>query len=308
MLALAAEPVVSFLWKKLRMPRGAAVGIGVSMTFVFFAMLVLALCAFAVRELRTAMPALESTLRSGAITAHELLVSLADRTPKAIRPMLRENVDNLFSDGTALMDRGLGYSLSLAGSVLSRVPDSALGLGTAILSGYMLSARLPAIRSWMEHNAVLRPVRIAWGRIKTAVGGWLRAQFKLMVLTFVVLAAGLTLLRIPFALFWALGIAFVDALPVLGTGAVMIPWSLLSFLQGDTAQAVGLLGTYITAALLRSAAEPRLLGHHLGLDPLVTLLALYTGYRLWGMVGLLLAPMLAVAVTQLLPSRRTDTQ
>ena len=222
--------------------------------------------------------------------------------------MLRENVDNLFSDGTALMDRGLGYSLSLAGSVLSRVPDSALGLGTAILSGYMLSARLPAIRSWMEHNAVLRPVRIAWGRIKTAVGGWLRAQFKLMGLTFVVLAAGLTLLRIPFALFWALGIAFVDALPVLGTGAVMIPWSLLSFLQGDTAQAVGLLGTYITAALLRSAAEPRLLGHHLGLDPLVTLLALYTGYRLWGMVGLLLAPMLAVAVTQLLPSRRTDTQ
>ena len=94
--------------------------------------------------------------------------------------------------------------------------------------------------------------------------------------------------------------ALVDAFPILGTGAILVPWSILSFLQGDTLPAFGLLGLYAAAALVRSILEPRFLGKHLGLDPLVTLMALYAGYRLWGILGMILAPMLAVAATQLL--------
>ena len=136
--------------------------------------------------------------------------------------------------------------------------------------------------------------------LKKALFGWLMAQGKLMTVTFSILTVSFFLLRIPYAPLWALLISLVDALPVLGTGTVLIPWSLICFLQGQTARAIGLAGTYATAVLVRSALEPRLVGKHLGLDPLVTLLAMYAGYRIWGIGGMILAPLLAMAVSQFL--------
>ena len=127
-----------------------------------------------------------------------------------------------------------------------------------------------------------------------------------MGVTFVILLLGFVLLRIPYAVFWALGVSLVDAFPVLGTGTVLLPWSLVCLLQGDSPRAIGILGIYIAASLIRSALEPKLVGRHLGLDPLITLMALYAGYKLWGIGGMILAPMLAVTATQIVPDRKKD--
>ena len=115
---------------------------------------------------------------------------------------------------------------------------------------------------------------------------------------------GMAILRIPYAPLWALGVCLVDAFPILGTGTVLLPWSLISLLQGNGARAVGLLGIYITVTVVRSVLEPKLLGRHLGLDPLVTLMALYAGFKLWGIGGMILSPLLAVTAIQLVPDRK----
>ena len=111
------------------------------------------------------------------------------------------------------------------------------------------------------------------------------------------------LLRVSQPLFWAALVALVDAFPILGTGTILVPWSIFSFLQSDPVLAFGLLILYGATALTRSVLEPRLLGQQLGLDPLVTLMTLYAGYRLWGIGGMLLTPMLAVAATQLIKEK-----
>ena len=105
----------------------------------------------------------------------------------------------------------------------------------------------------------------------------------------------------PYAPLWAAAIALLDALPVLGTGIVLIPWSIVSFLQADAPRALGLLAVYVTATLTRSLPEPRFVGRQLGLDPLITLAAIYCGYRLWGIGGMILSPLVAVTAFQLLP-------
>jgi len=135
-------------------------------------------------------------------------------------------------------------------------------------------------------------------RIKTAIGGWLKAQLMLAGLCFVIVCGGFLLLRIPYAPIWAVLTALVDAIPILGTGTVLLPWALVCLLQGQTVRAIGLLGTYVAAMLSRSALEPRLVGRQLGLDPLVTLAALYAGFRLWGIGGMLLSPVICVAVLE----------
>ncbi len=310
LLALAAEPMVSFFHRRLHVPRPVSSGIGVSMTFCFLAMLLLLLCAFLIRELGLlagVLPDLESAVRSGSTLLEGWLLDLAAHTPQSVQPLLSENVSALFSDGTALIGNVLRFCLNLAGSLFSHIPDSALGLGTAVISGFMISAKLPRIKKWLLRRLPrekLRPLLDTLKRIRSALLGWLLAQCKLMGTTALLLTLGLILLRIPYAPLWAAVISLVDALPVLGTGTVLLPWSVICFLQSDTARAIGLLGLYAVVTLIRSALEPKLLGSHLGLDPLATLMALYAGYKLWGVGGMILAPLLAVTAIQLVPGKK----
>jgi predicted PurR-regulated permease PerM len=102
------------------------------------------------------------------------------------------------------------------------------------------------------------------------------------------------LLRVAYAPIWAFGIALVDAVPLLGTGIILLPWSLISLVQKNNLLAIGLLATYGAASICRTLWEPRLLGKQLGLDPLVTLMALYFGYQAWGILGMIFSPLLAV--------------
>lgn len=312
LLALAAEPMVSFLSRRTRVPRPVSAGISVSMAFCFLGMLLLLVCAFLVRELRLlagVLPDLTLTVRNGITLLQTWLLNLSSRTPSGIRPLLTENINSLFSNGASLVDQAVRYLLGLAGNLLSHIPDSTLGLGTTIISGFMISSKLPKIRAWLVRRFPkerLRSLLTTGKRMKKAVGGWILAQIKLMGLTFTILFLGFLLLRIPHALLWAAGVSLVDAFPVLGTGTVLIPWCLISLLQGNTARAIGLAGIYITATLIRSALEPKLVGRHLGLDPLVTLFALYAGYKLWGIGGMILAPLLTVTAIQILPERKRE--
>lgn len=313
LLAFAAEPMVGFLQKR-RVPRCVCSGIGVSMAFCFLAMLVLILCAFALRELRRVagvLPDLEDTAKSGIGLLQSWLLELASHTPQSVQPLLSENVTSFFSNGTSLLDKVIRYILGLAGNILSHIPDGALSLGTAVISSFLISARLPKIKSWLKKRLPeekLKPAADTLKRMKNAVGGWLTAQLKLMGVTFTILTLGFVVLRIAYAPLWALVVALVDALPVLGTGTVLVPWAVICFLQGEGARAIGLLGVYAVVTLSRSMLEPKLVGRHLGLDPLVTLMALYVGYKLWGVGGMIFAPLLAVTIMQVTPGReRGDT-
>ena len=101
------------------------------------------------------------------------------------------------------------------------------------------------------------------------------------------------------ALLFALLTTFIDALPVFGTGTVLLPWSLLEFIRGNARCGVGFLLLYAAAALTRQALEPRLLGGQIGLPPAVTLAALYVGYRVMGVAGMIVFPLLSVFCCQI---------
>ena len=301
LIALAAEPVVGFGEKKLRFPRGLATGLGVTATMVLMLSVLSLLGAVAVKELGNlagAVPDLEQTARQGIVVVQDWLIYLADQAPDGVRPMLTRTVLQLFDGGTAVLEQVTSRLPKMVTSALGWVPDGFLGIGTGVLAGFMISARLPKIKqgireklppSW--HTRYLPALK----RMRHALGGWLKAQAKLAAVTYAIVTVGFLLLRIPYAPLWAGLVALVDAVPLLGTGTVLLPWALVRYLQGSHLQAVGLLGIYGAAFLTRTVLEPRLVGRHLGLDPLMTLLTLYLGYRFWGFLGMILAPILATA-------------
>lgn len=304
-VSFAAEPLVQFFCRKLRLKRGAATAVGVSMTFTILTLTVLFLCALMIRQLSSLariLPEVEDAVRSGMGALSSWLLSLAAQAPEGIQSLLTQSVNSFFSGSSRLLDSATDFVLHLASGIISQVPDRALSVATAVVSSFMISAKLPKIRGFVKNRIPLqklRPLLDSLSKLKTSVFGWLRAQLKLSAITGIVTALGFFLLRIRYAPLWALLVAAVDAMPVLGSGTVLVPWSLVCFLQGETGRAFGLLGIYAAAAVLRSVLEPRLVGRQLGLDPLVTLIALYTGYKLFGILGMILAPVLAVTVSQL---------
>lgn len=304
-LALAAEPAVRFGTDKLKLPRTLCSGLCVSATLVLLLSLVVIFGSLLLRQLMRfaqAVPDLEQTARQGLASLENLLLSLAYRAPEGIRTLLTKSVLGFFGSGNELVEQLAQRIPALATSFLSHVPDGALTLFTAILSAFMLSARLPKLRAWWKARPLperLAKLKPAFQKVRHALGGWLKAQAKLSGLSFLILLAGFLLLRVSYGPVWALVIALVDAVPLLGTGTVLLPWALVCFLQGNHIRGIALVGIYAATALTRSAMEPKLVGKQLGLDPLLTLAALYAGYQLWGFGGMLLAPVISVAAKEL---------
>ena len=302
LLALAAEPAVG-LFRRLKLPRWAATGLGVSLTLLLLVTLVGILGAALVKELGVLagrLPDLQSTTQQTADRVRIFLENAADRAPQGIQPLLDRSVNRLFSSGSAVLEQATVRLPGAISSFLSRVPDGALGAGTGILSGFMLSSRLPRLKAALQAR-IPEKIRMRLfpmlRQSKTALLGWLKAQCKLAGITYGITTVGLLILGVPFAPLWALLVALVDAVPLLGTGTVLVPWALVCLLQHQHLRSIGLLCIYGCALLTRTALEPRLVGRHLGIDPLVTLLFLYIGYRFWGIFGMLLAPMLVAAIT-----------
>lgn len=301
LIALGAEPLVAFGQRRLRLPRGLSAGLGVTVTLVLLLALLSMVGAFFVRELGDlagAVPDLENTARQSIVVLQDWLMGMAEQTPEGVRPVLQRTVLNFFDDGTALVEQVSQRVPAMVSSVISWVPDGALGIGTAILSAFLISGRLPKLREAMKQrlpeswNERYLP---ALKRMRKALGGWLKAQGKLALVTYGIVTVGFLILRIPYAPAWAALVALVDAVPMLGTGTVLVPWALVRLLQGAHFEAMGLLCIFGAAMMTRTALEPRLVGRQLGLDPLLTLLALYVGYRFWGLLGMIAAPILATA-------------
>ena len=299
LLAYMAEPGVKRLAK--RMGRTLAAGIGVSISLIIVTLLLAIFGGILVRQLgkmTRILPDLEAAALESGRTLENFLLDLAGKAPAGVRNLLCRGVLALFGNGNLLLQEGLAHLPRVITGVLSHLPGGFITLGTGVLSAYLISARLPKLRAmlpgpWMQK--VLPVLR----NIKNAVLGWLVAQMKLAALTFLVCLWGLLILGVPYGAVWAAVIAVVDAVPMLGSGLVLVPWSVVSFLSGRAGEGIGLLITFAAAFLLRTVLEPRLVGKQMGLDPLLTLVALYLGFQLGGVWGLIFAPILAVTAMEL---------
>jgi len=288
--------------RRLRLSRGVATGVGVTLTLLLLLGLVSLVGAVVVRELgqlSQVLPELEDTARQGVAQLRAFLMDVAANAPQQVGKMLEETVSEVF-DGNGMLTRQLTQQLpGVVTSVLSAVPGGALSIGTGVISGFLISARLPGLKQWIcarlpecWRSKYLPAVR----QLRHSLGQWLKAQGKLAMVTYAIVTVGLLLLGVGYAPVWALAVALVDAIPMVGSGVVLIPWALVSLLEGDHFRTIGLLCVYAAAFLSRSILEPRIVGKQLGLDPLVTLIALYTLFRLWGFGGLLLVPVAVAAV------------
>lgn len=248
------------------------------------------------------LPALLSSLSQPLAALHTRLLHLAEKLPEPFVPAAVQWLDRFFEGGSVVADTVSDGLLSFAGRALSCVPDLVLFSLTTLLSAYLFSSEGPRLAEAAKRRlpeSLLRRAKSVGRHLLSALGGYLRTQLRLSGVVFLLVAGGLLLLRQTQPILLALLIAVIDALPVFGVGTVLLPWGVLAFLRGNPVLGAGLLVLYALCAVVRAFLEPKFLGKQIGLDPLLTLLALYAGFRLFGVLGMILLPVAAILLKQL---------
>ena len=187
----------------------------------------------------------------------------------------------------------LGSALT---GILKATPSALLSVGVGVISLYYVSLEFDKIRALFASLASHLPESI-----KKHVGdllhklleiglAYLKAEAKMFALTLAECFVGLLIICPQYACLGALAIAALDALPVIGAGIVLVPWAVVSLLGGKTFMGIGLLILYLTVTVVRQIAEPRIVGKNIGLHPFASLITMFVGYRLFGVIGMLLSP------------------
>lgn len=308
--AAALSPLIRRLQSTGNLRHGTAAALSVSGVLLAVLLTFLLMGRFLISEmsaLYSRLPGMLSSISAQAENFGLWADHFADNLPGSIGDAFRDWAENIMSSGGTLVSGIYEWLFSMVSGFLTRLPDNLLFLLTLVLSCYFAAAELPRITALLREHLP----RQKWSQIKTlsssiknVLSSWVRAQIKLMGVTFLILFAGFLLLRVELPLFLALGISLLDALPLFGTGTILLPWGLFSAITGDLHLGVGLMILYGTAALCRNILEPKLLGAQMGVSPLITLLAIYAGYRISGFMGMILLPIFVMLAAEVLEARR----
>jgi sporulation integral membrane protein YtvI len=147
-----------------------------------------------------------------------------------------------------------------------------------------------------KHIGFKKEIDFFLNKVILVIWGYLKAQLLLISLTFVISFIGLTLMGYTNSAIMAVGIAAVDALPIFGPATVYAPWIIVTLILGNKSLAMMLLSLYLVCTFTRQLLEPKVVGHHIGIYPLVTLISMYTGLQLMGLAGIIIGPLLIITV------------
>lgn len=188
---------------------------------------------------------------------------------------------------------------SVLSSIVSAIPRVLLFLLVSVIASAYFSVGLEdvnrAVKRLLPKAACDVLIRVKDGFFGAFLR-YLRSYLLLLVITFFEMLVGLFLVRAPYPLLIAIVIAVLDLLPVIGVGFVLIPWGVWSFAVGRTPFGIGLLVLFAFHTVLRQIVEPKIVGKNLGVHPILTLLFIYVGYSVFGIVGLLLVPIFTVLI------------
>ncbi|MCR5374570.1 MAG: sporulation integral membrane protein YtvI [Lachnospiraceae bacterium] len=312
-ISLMANPLVKFLDKKIKIKRkmGSVVVIVIVLALVVLILYGIFLaCGAFVNHIMGNLPSISASLKSEYDKIIASLTRIVYMMPKDLRTSF-ETFGDRAQDAVTTWISGLGTGTisTQVSKMASNIPGVLIGIIFGLLSAYFFIADKLKIEAWLKKNMsdnFNKTIKIIKVDCLDVIGGYFKAQFKIMAVVYVVLVIGLGIFKAPYYGVSAFGIAFVDMLPFFGTGTILGPWAVVKILTGEYAKAIYLIILYLVTQLVRQLIQPKLLGDSIGMNPFATLFFMYVGY-LWGSVlGMIIAVPVAMLFINLCKSGAFD--
>ncbi len=218
-----------------------------------------------------------------------------------------EEASTLIGD---LLGRISSPTIAAVGNFAKRLPALLISVIMCLLSSYFFVAERNHITEWCHAHVprfLMERLSLVKHSLGRSVGGYFKAQLKIEVWMYLLLVIGLSILRVDYVLLIAFGIAILDLLPFFGTGTVMVPWAIIKILSSDYKMAIGLLIIWGVGQLARQIIQPKIVGDSIGVPPIPTLLLLFIGYKVGGVIGMIIAVPLGLLLYTLYVEGAFDT-
>jgi|LSQX01.1.fsa_nt_gb sporulation integral membrane protein YtvI len=301
LISLINEPFIKFIEKHLRLGRKTASVISIALTVSIIATVI----TIVIMKIYYELIKLQGNLPVYIESVSNIMTGYYNRAsifyyslPDSISSALETNLRGMLPD----IERVITSTASSILGSLTSIPRIALFIMVTLLSSFFISSDKDTIINFLYRQFPHRFKKNIYG-IKSdtlsAVLGYFRAQLIIISITFVESTLGFIIIKADYAVLMGFITALSDAVPVLGTNIVMLPWILWNVITGNIKMALGLTGVYILGIILRQVFEPKIVAHQTGLHPFAALVSMYIGFLVFGFTGLFIGPVLAIFLKSL---------
>lgn len=294
-LSFVASPLVKWLEKKLnlitKISSALVIIVGLGIVIALFYLVIHGLWTEIVRLIKDS-PKLYQELESGLVEIGTKGNQFFSLLPEGIQSGFYSVIENLDQEIGTLIGTMSEPTVMAAGNFAKKIPSVFISVIVTVISAYFFIADRENILVWAKKitpDPIVERMSLVMSNLKYAIGGYFKAQFKIMVVVFAILLVGFGIMGLHFSILLALLIAFLDLLPFFGTGTALIPWGIYKFLVADYKTMIALIVLYAVTQLVRQVIQPKLVGDSIGLNPLFTLVLLYVGYKVGSVLGMIFA-------------------
>lgn len=313
LIALIASPLVKLLERKLKIKRKA------SSAFVIIAVIALVILAgylIGVRlveeviEFIEDVPQLWASMKAEFDEVGRKLSVAYQYLPKDIRISIEQITGNLQVYFGSFMESASMPTIEAVSRFAKNLPNVIIGIIMCLLFAYFYVADreyIPNLIAKALPKSIIERFEMIKRGLARAVGGYFKAQLKIEVWMYLLLGIGFSILQVDYAFLIAIGVAILDLLPFFGTGTVLLPWAIIKFISGDYKMVIGLLLIWGVGQLARQVIQPKIVGDAVGLSPIPTIFLLYLGYKVAGVIGMIIAVPVGIIVLNMYQEGVFDT-
>lgn len=292
------EPVIKLMEKRLKMPRKFSALISLIITLC----VVIAFLFFGVVQIYNELMVLQSNITTYVNSiSNELTQTLTRYTelyqnlPYGIPDEINKNLLALIPRIRAIITSVIGYLIN----TISSIPKLTVFITITLLASYFISSDKKILVEFFSKQIPENWARNISG-VKnsafTAMFAYFKSQLFLVTLTFFEVSIGLLIIKSDYAITTGLIVALSDLVPIFGTSIIMVPLIIWNVLIRNFQKAIGLVIIYYVGVIMRQILEPKIVGKNLGLHPLVTLIAMYVGLSIYGVLGMFIALMAVITL------------
>jgi len=304
-VSMIANPLVKFLESKVKLLRKHSSAIIIIIVIAAIMGVLYLIFSVLFREAKQLAGDLPNIVKQLEIQLNNISVKIQDisnNMPQSVQQFIDNILENINENLTEFEPRIDLFTISGASNLAQNIASFFLDLIITILSAYFFIVKRDEILALFKKflpDSVVKGWNFIYNNFTKAVGGYFKAQFKIMIVLTVIMFIGFEILRVSYSILLALAIAFLDFLPVFGTGAVLWPWALIDMLSGNYFRAIGLVVIYLICQIVKQVLQPKMVGDSIGISPLSTLIFLYIGYKLKGVIGMIIGVPVGMVIVNL---------
>lgn len=312
-IALCAAPIVNFFEAHMKIKRKAGSAVTIILAISLVALILYGVGHFLFEQAQgfiSNLPQMWEAVSYDLEQAGNSLEVVFSRMPRQTQQEWLLFESNIQEYAANLIGELSSPTMERVSEFAKNVPGFLVSVVMALLSAYFFVANKEEMQEYYQ-RFVPQSVKEKWdvvrNSLKRAFGGYLLAQIKIEIWMYLLLLIGLKLAGVNYVALVALGIAFLDFLPVFGTGTVLVPWAVIKLVGGHYATAVILIALWGIGQLVRQLIQPKIVGESLGMPAIPTLFLLYIGWEINGVWGMILAVPVGLVFVNLYKEGLFDT-